>query len=121
MIVVLRPVARQLVDQVFGNRTETSVEKLVGLEFPLRGTTTVSELEDMYGITMGMGRELTLDEAVRKQLGRIAAPGLRVRFGPIGLSVRRIAADKTIEQVGMTIYPEPEDVPMKVDGKKDDF
>ena len=53
VIVVLRPDARQLVDQVFGNRTETSVEQLVGLEFPLRGTTTVSELEDMYGITDG--------------------------------------------------------------------
>jgi potassium/hydrogen antiporter len=112
VIVVLRPDVRHLVDQVFGNRTETSVEQLIGLEFPLRGKTTVSELEDMYGITMGVDREMTLDEAVRKQLGGIAAPGLRVRFGLIDLSVRRIASDKTIEQIGMIIHAEPEDVPM---------
>jgi cell volume regulation protein A len=117
VIVVLRPTTRQLVDQIFGNRAETSIEEITGLEFPLRGTTRVSELEDMYGITMGADRELTLDEAVRKQLGRTAAPGLRVRFGLIDLSVRRIASDRTIEQLGMTIHAEPEDDPINVDGK----
>jgi hypothetical protein len=98
------------VDQVFGSRTETSVEEISGLEFPLRGTTTVGELEDMYGVTMGVARELTLDEALRRQLGRVIAPSGVARFGAIGLRARRLAADMSIEQVGMTIYPEPEAV-----------
>jgi cell volume regulation protein A len=108
VMIVLRPEMRQLVDQVFGSRTETSVEEIVGLEFPLRGTTTVGELEDMYGITMGIAREVTLDEALRRQLGQAVTLRHVARFGAIGLRARRLAADMSIEQVGMTIYPEPE-------------
>jgi cell volume regulation protein A len=118
VIIVLRPEMRQLVDQVFGSRTETSVEEIVGLEFPLRGTTTVGELEDMYGITMGIARELTLDEALRRQLGQATAPRRVARFGAIGLRARRLAADMSIEQVGMTIYPDPEEVTPKNDDNK---
>jgi cell volume regulation protein A len=120
VIVVLRPTTRQLVDQVFGNHSAISIDELAGLEFPLRGTTTVAELEDMYGITMNTARERTLDEAIRQQLGRIA-PGRVARFGPICLRVRKIASDNSIEQVGMTINPQPEDIPIKVGGKNDDF
>jgi cell volume regulation protein A len=115
VIIVLRPEMRQLVDQVFGSRTETSVEEIVGLEFPLRGTTTVGELEDMYGITMGIARELTLDEALRRRLGQAVAPRHVARFGTIGLRARRVAADMSIEQVGMIIYPEPEEVASESD------
>ena len=74
MIVVLRPATRQLVDQAFANRADTS-EELAGFEFPLRGTTTVAELEDMYGIVMDTTRELTLDKAIRQRLGRSLASG----------------------------------------------
>ena len=108
VIVVLRPATRQLVDQAFANRADTSVEELAGLEFPLRATTTVAELEDMYGIVMDTGRELTLDLALRKQLGSSLALGRSAQFGPISLRVRRIAADRSIEQVGLTILPELE-------------
>ena len=69
VIVVLRPATRQLVDQAFANRADRSVEELAGLEFPLRGTTTVAELEDMYGIVMDTARELTLDKAIHQRLG----------------------------------------------------
>jgi cell volume regulation protein A len=115
VIVVLRPKMRQLVDQVFGSRTATSAEEIVGLEFPLRGATTVGELEDMYGISMGIARELTLDEALRLRLGKDIAPRHVARFGAIGLRARRLAADMSIEQVGMTIYPEPNEVTPKSD------
>jgi cell volume regulation protein A len=108
VIVVLRPATRQLVDQAFGNHADTSVEQLAGLEFPLRGTTTVAELEDMYGIVMNASRDLTLGKAIHQRLGVSPAVGRVARFGPINLRVRRVAADKSIEQVGMTILPEPE-------------
>jgi cell volume regulation protein A len=115
VIVVLRPATRQLVDQAFANRADTSMEELAGLEFPLRGTTTVAELEDMYGIVMGTGRELTLDKAIRQQLGSRLAIGRLARFGPISLRVRRVAADSAIEQVGMTILPGLEDTTFATD------
>jgi cell volume regulation protein A len=120
VIVVLRPTTRQLVDQVFGNHAAISIDELAGLEFPLRGTTTVAELEDMYGITMNTARERTLDEAIRQQLGRIA-PGRVAHFGPISLRVRRISTDNSIEQVGMIINSVPEDVPTNVGGKNNGF
>jgi cell volume regulation protein A len=115
VIVVLRPATRQLVDQAFVNRADGSVEELAGLEFPLRGTTTVAELEDMYGIVMDTARELTLDKAIRQRLGGSFAAGRSARFGPISLRVRRVAADRSIEQVGMTIFPERDDATSATD------
>jgi cell volume regulation protein A len=109
VIVVLRPATRQLVDQAFANRADTSVEELAGFEFPLRGTTTVAELEDMYGIVMDAARELTLDKAIHQRLGRSLAIGRSAQFGPISLRVRRVAADRSIEQLGMTILPDRND------------
>jgi hypothetical protein len=64
---------------------------------------------------MGIARELTLDEALRRQLGQAFAPRHVARFGAIGLRARRVAADMSIEQVGMTIYPEPEEVASESD------
>jgi hypothetical protein len=103
------------VEQVFGNRADTNIDELTGLEFPLRGTTTVAEIEDMCGVTMGTGRDLTLSEMLQQKLGTEVAPGHLARFGPIGLRVRRVAADMTVEQVGMTIFPDVEDVTLQRD------
>ena len=115
VIVVLRPSTRQLVDQAFANRADRSVEELAGLEFPLRGTTTVAELEDMYGIVMDTARELTLDKAIHQRLGSSLATGRSAQFGPISLRVRRVAADRSIEQLGMTILPDPNDATSATD------
>ncbi len=93
-------------DQIFGSRTGARVEIPAGFEFPLRGSTTVAELEDMYGIKMNTDRAQTLNQAIRRKLGPNIASGQIVPFGPIGLRVRVTSAD-SIEQVGMTILPEP--------------
>jgi hypothetical protein len=71
------------------------LEELAEFEFPLRGTTTLAELEDMYGIMIDTGRELTLDKAIRRQLGGSLAISRSARFGPISLRVRRVTADKS--------------------------
>jgi cell volume regulation protein A len=110
VIIVLRPEMRKFVNQVFGSHKETRAEEHIGLEFPFRGTTTVGELEDMYGISMGIARELTLEEALRTQIGQPIAYHRVARFGAIGLRARRLAADMSIEQVGMTIYSETEQI-----------
>jgi cell volume regulation protein A len=105
-MVILRPATRRLVDQVFADRTSANVEELAGLEFPLRGTTMVAELEDMYGMKMETRRDLTLVDAMRQRLGDTLAVGQSARFGPIRLRVRRVATDQSIEQLGMTILPD---------------
>ena len=113
-IVVLRPAVRPLVDRIFAPR-ETSEPRLPqDLEFPLRGDTTAGDLETYYGIRIGSDPAATLDQILRSRLrdaqprpGGSPRPGDFVRFPRIELRVRQLAADGTIETVGMVILPEP--------------
>ncbi len=113
VMVVLRPAVRPLVDQVFGEKSVPASEFLVDMEFPLRGTTLVRELEETYGIETNAEPEDTLDAALRKQLGDNVLPGLAVDFGPVRLRVRQLGPDNSIEQVGMSIAPDVYSVGLK--------
>jgi cell volume regulation protein A len=106
VILVLRPGTRPLVNQVFASTLETRDELPSQLEFPLRGSIRVGELEDVYGIKMHSPAQHTLDEALRGRIRNKATVGRIVVFGQIGLRIRKLAADGTVEQVGMTILPE---------------
>jgi potassium/hydrogen antiporter len=110
VILVLRPDILPLVSQVFSQTGEPRDQLPMMLEFPLRATATVGELEDIYGIKMNAPREYTLDEAVRRRLGPDqAVAGSMVEFGPIALHVRRLTPAGLIEQVGMVILPTEND------------
>lgn len=111
VILVLRPGTRPLVNKVFAGTVEERDGIPSEWEFPLRAKTKVGELEDIYGINMNASPQHTLDEAIREQLGKEAVVGNTARFGQIGLRVRTLAADGTIEQVGMVIFPEPDAPP----------
>jgi cell volume regulation protein A len=102
VMVVLHPRVRPLVEQVFGNRSKPAMELPPDMEFPLRGTTLVRELEETYDIQMNAQANDTLDAAMRKRLAGEVHPGSAIDFGPIRLRVRRIATDNSIEQVGLT-------------------
>lgn len=106
LFVVLRSEVRQLVDRVFTRSPRTEGEMPSVVEFPLRGTTTVGELEEFYGIRLQAPDSSTLDVVVRERLGPDAArPGGRVVFGEIALSVHRMGEDGEIDQLGLTILP----------------
>jgi cell volume regulation protein A len=102
VMVVLSSGVRPLVEQVFGDRSDPTVDLPLEMEFPLRGTTLVRELEETYDIQMNAPATHTLDATLRKRLDGKVHPGAAVDFGPIRLRVRRIAADNSIEQVGLT-------------------
>jgi cell volume regulation protein A len=104
VFVVLRSGVRPLVDRIFGRDRKPVEEMPATLEFPLRGTTTVGELEEFYGIRLDASGECTLEALLREHLSaeRIA-PGHRVDFGEIALSVRVLGDGGEIEQVGLTI------------------
>jgi hypothetical protein len=76
------------------------------VEFPLRGTTTVAELQDMYGVEVSADPLETLSDAVRRQLGSGAVEGALFPCGEIALRVRRIAPSGAIEQIGMILQPD---------------
>jgi len=115
LIFVLDPETRPLVDAVFARRgvpeTLSSSEIPLQIEFPLRGSTTVGQLRDCYGLNLDAADHLTLDEAIRHRLqahGVTPALGEGVVFESIRLSIRELGTDCRIEQVGMMILPNEE-------------
>ncbi|HEX7119364.1 MAG TPA: potassium/proton antiporter [Longimicrobiales bacterium] len=102
VFLVLGPEVRPLVDQVFAREDVTPPELPLQTEFPLRGDTTVADLEEFYGIRIEAAGTETLDELLRRRLGREPTPGAAVTIGAVALSARQIV-DGRIEQVGLTI------------------
>jgi cell volume regulation protein A len=110
VMLVLRPAVRPLVEQIFGDRSDLVGELPVLMEFPLRGTTRVRELEETYGIQMNAAPDDTLDAAMRKTLAGKPKPGDIACFGPLRLRVRRVDVDSAVEQVGLTFLPDQDTV-----------
>ncbi|MBX3438671.1 MAG: potassium/proton antiporter [Planctomycetaceae bacterium] len=107
VIIVLRPGTRPLVDQVFARQVAQRAPIPVEIEFPLRASITVGELEDFYAIKMNAPRSSTLDEAVRQHLdGQPLSTSSIARFGEISLHVRELTAEGTVQQVGMVVLPQ---------------
>jgi len=107
VILVLRPDMQPLINQIFGRNSKVRGMIPTTLEFPLRASTTVGELEEAYAIQMNAPRESTLAEVIQHELGNSdSPPGQAVRFGPITLRVLRQADNGNIEIVGMSILPE---------------
>jgi cell volume regulation protein A len=106
VILVLRPGTRPLVNQVFGASASDRGNLPVELEFPLRASTTVGVLEELYGVKLNAPPQATLDEAVRQQLGGKVEIGSAVHYGQIALRVRELAPGGSIEEVGLLILPE---------------
>lgn len=105
VILVLASEVRPLVDRVFADRAEAEAlpERV---EFALRGSVRVGELEDCYGVTLGAPLESTLDEAVRARLAGPPGVGDAVEFGAIALRVRAVGEAGRIEQVGLVLRGE---------------
>ncbi|HET7274519.1 MAG TPA: TrkA C-terminal domain-containing protein, partial [Longimicrobiaceae bacterium] len=104
IFVVLRPETRPLVDRIFSlEQLPRDVLPLV-LEFPLRGSATVGELNEFYGIKLDAPENCTLDELLRQRLSADQiSPGSRIVFGEIALAVREVGDGGEIDQVGLAI------------------
>lgn len=109
VILVLRPGIQALVNQVFGRNSEARGSIPDAVEFPLRGSTTVGELQEFYSIDMREPPNMTLAEAIRRQcVNNRATLGEAVCFDRLRLRVLQLANDGHIETVGMSILPESE-------------
>ncbi len=75
----------------------------------LRGSTTIGEMQEFYGLQLDVPVDTTLDEVLRRRVDRNRpATNQAMRFGPLVLRIRSINEDGEIERVGMTILPEHE-------------
>ncbi len=108
VILVLQPATRPIVDRIFSSHhSDPDLQLPTQLEFPLRPTTTVRELEEVYGITMDADGDMTLDTAILSRLEENDELEDRVvKFGQIALHVRKLSADGSIEQISMLICPD---------------
>ncbi|SMP64227.1 potassium/proton antiporter, CPA1 family [Neorhodopirellula lusitana] len=111
-MVVLRLEVRAMVDRIFSQRSQNNDALPAALEFPLRGSIRVSDLEQFYGLVLDENKDATLDELTRARLGPDGlALGAVVHFDQVDLHVREISAEGIIEFVGMTITsPQGSDV-----------
>jgi cell volume regulation protein A len=107
VILVLKPGTKPLVNRIFSRKASKRDELPPLLEFPLRASTKVMDLEEFYGIKMNAPATQTLDEVLRHRLGKDKAKvGGMVTFGPIALHVRGLTEGGSIAQVGMIVLAE---------------
>ena len=112
VIVVLRPAVRPMVDRVFARQEGVPEDLPTALEFPLKGSIKVGELEQFYGIRVCSNTEATLDAAIRERLDHQGvALGAVVHCEGIDLYVRELSRHGEIETVGMVILPQPDPEP----------
>ncbi|MBX6364021.1 MAG: potassium/proton antiporter [Gemmatimonadetes bacterium] len=102
VFLVVTRTARALADRVFASGPETAPELPAHVEFPLRGDTTVADLEAFYGIRLGDDGDRTLDELLRDRLGEPPVAGCGLTLGPVRLFVRDVAHGR-IERVGLVL------------------
>lgn len=108
-ILVLDPGTKPLVTKVFGSPDGDPADQPPlppRVEFPLRGSTRVRELEACYGIPLDAEPDATLDAAIRSRLPAAEVePGRHVAFGPIALYIRAVGESGQVEQAGLVILP----------------
>jgi cell volume regulation protein A len=103
VIVIMKTEVRPLVDRIFASQAASRGDLPAAVEFPLRGTTTVAQLQEMYGVQLGGDASETLAEAISQRLGDKVAEGAIVPCGEIALRVRRLSPTGAVEQVGMIL------------------
>lgn len=102
VFLVMRPGIRPLVDRLFRPRREPAVVP-VEMEFPLRGDTTVAELEEFYGIALSHAPTATLHDIVMARVGeRDLDVGSRISLEHVDLVVRSMD-EGMVERVGLVI------------------
>lgn len=104
VILVLRPEVEPLVSRVFGS-AET-VQALIPdtLEFPLRASTTIAELQSIYSLDLKASPQLTLAEVMMQELAT-PSPSMHdaIELGPLILRVLRLDETGKVELIGMSI------------------
>jgi cell volume regulation protein A len=107
VFVLLRPAVRELVEHAFSDSEGAQWQPAVAIEFPLRGSTRVGEVEEFYGVRIDAPATQALGDFLRERLDRSPAPGDTLVAGPLTLIVRELA-DERIETIGLVIEaPDP--------------
>jgi cell volume regulation protein A len=102
IFVIMNRDLRPLVDRLF---TEAAPDLPHLVEFPLRGSTTVGELQEFYGLEIEAPPDMLVGTIVEERLGSVAMPGDLVRLDPCVFVVREVE-DGRVVGVGLEILTE---------------
>jgi cell volume regulation protein A len=119
VFVVLRAESRNVVDRVF--RSADLRAELPPIDFELRGSATVADLDEFYGYRLPGDDTETIDAVLRRELGEDIGPGSRLSLEGLDLVVRDMV-DERIDTVGLHVTARSHAVPAeptKVDGNGD--
>jgi cell volume regulation protein A len=109
VILVLRPGIQPLVNQIFGRNSDVRGMIPSAIEFPLRATTTVRDIQELYSIQLDAPPERTLAEVIIHELGNEnPTAGESVSFGALTLRVLRLSHENQIEMIEMSLRPDVE-------------
>jgi cell volume regulation protein A len=100
VFVVLRAETRNGVDRVF-RRGELRPE-LPPMDFELRGSATVADLEEFYGYRLPGESGETIDAVLRRELGEDLRPGSRLVLEGLDITVRDMV-DERIDTIGLHV------------------
>lgn len=103
LFVVVNAESRSPVDAVFARR-HGEPRPVLRAEFPLRGTATVADLAEVYGIRLGEAPEQTLEQLVRRGAAEIAV-GTTVTVEGVRLRVRELSEGRVLS-VGLALLEE---------------
>jgi cell volume regulation protein A len=102
---VINPRVRELIEGMFVHGRQLARRLPEGAEFPLRGSTTLADLKEVYDVDLATGHpDQTLDELIRERLADRLEVGRGVELGPFKLRVREIS-DGKVQSVGLLITP----------------
>lgn len=102
LFIVLTPGVRPLVDRVFAGQPHDAPPLSPDVEFPLRGDTTVADVDEFYGVAVDADPACTLEELLRARLAERLDEGRGITLGAVKLKVRRMV-DGRVEQVGLVL------------------
>ncbi|HSJ25495.1 MAG TPA: potassium/proton antiporter [Longimicrobiales bacterium] len=108
LFLVMRPGLRSLVDRLFRPRREVH-EVPAETEFPLRGDTTVAEMNEFYGVSLDEDPSATLHDVLLRRIGEDRLDeGSQLRLEHVDLVVRGMY-EGTVDRVGLVIHqPQPD-------------
>lgn len=103
LFIVVNHESRGPVDAVFA-RCRGEERTLPGVEFPLRGTVSLEDLAEMYGLRLSESPESTLEQLVRRRASNVAV-GTTVTVDGVRLRVRELSEGRILS-VGLALEEE---------------
>jgi cell volume regulation protein A len=98
------PRQARLLDRVYTRPGDLDDREIYG-DFALRPETTAGELEQEYGLSLGVDSNVTLGEHLTRAFYGRPAPGDRLALGPVELVVRSLGESGEVAEIGLSVEP----------------